>query len=542
MSETPSCCMLSASAPFHSYEEVLRHLDSLGMFHMDMGLGRMERSLRALGLTKFRCPAVQVVGTNGKGSTSVFLQSIAMAHGMNVGLYTSPHFVWPEERIQLNHTMLPRRVWPALADSAVEVEKDLTYFELLTVMAAEAFQTSESDLMIFEAGLGGRYDATTSLPVDMVCFAPIGMDHMNVLGDTLAAIADDKSDALRAGVSLAVSAPQQEEARSILLSKAEKLGIPLCSCPTPEGCDGTRAGKALWECLPDDLKACSVLPDDVTLGLRGAHQRMNAQTAVLAWVMLCQRFHWKTDAHTIALGLSRAFIPGRLQFAPAGEGHPAMWLDGAHNPHGMTALLTAVEGMSENRAPRSGGVLLPCRQAAGKAHRAGEEAGRRQTSVRARHSGQSPRRLAGNAGRAARRQRRRPAGLERGARRRRKGCRRQARAGVRLFVSAFGTVQPLAFPAQACRKRPLNGFSRIPSEARSSAGFRLMRRIHVVTFPLSSIGGRVSPLAGGIVSLHAAQRASGMLPRPARRTARRHPLRPRDGRSRSEPERREAPS
>lgn len=350
--------MLSASAPFHSYEEVLRHLDSLGMFHMDMGLGRMERSLRALGLTKFRCPAVQVVGTNGKGSTSVFLQSIAMAHGMNVGLYTSPHFVWPEERIQLNHTMLPRRVWPALADSAVEVEKDLTYFELLTVMAAEAFQTSESDLMIFEAGLGGRYDATTSLPVDMVCFAPIGMDHMNVLGDTLAAIADDKSDALRAGVSLAVSAPQREEARSILLSKAEARGIPLCSCPAPEGCDGTRAGKALWECLPDDLKACSVLPEDVTLGLRGAHQRMNAQTAVLAWVMLCQRFHWKTDARTIARGLSRAFIPGRLQFAPAGEGHPALWLDGAHNPHGMTALLNAVEGMSENERP--GAVVFSC--------------------------------------------------------------------------------------------------------------------------------------------------------------------------------------
>ena len=358
MSETPSCCMLSDSAPFHSYEDVLRHLDSLGMFHMDMGLGRMERSLRELGLTKFRCPAVQVVGTNGKGSTSVFLQSIALAHGMNVGLYTSPHFVWPEERIQLNHTMLPRRVWPALADSAVEVEKDLTYFELLTVMAAEAFQTSESDLMIFEAGLGGRYDATTSLPVDMVCFAPIGMDHMNVLGYTLAAIADDKSDALRAGVSLAVSAPQQEEARSILLSKAEARGIPLCSCPAPEGCDGTRAGKALWECRPDDLKACSVLPEDVTLGLRGAHQRMNAQTAVLAWVMLCQRFHWKTDAHTIARGLSRAFIPGRLQFAPAGEGHPAMWLDGAHNPHGMTALLNAVEGMSENERP--GAVVFSC--------------------------------------------------------------------------------------------------------------------------------------------------------------------------------------
>ena len=358
MSETPSCCTLPESAPFHSYEEVMRHLDSLGLFHMDMGLGRMERALHALDLDKLRCPAVQVVGTNGKGSTSVFLQSIAMAHGMNVGLYTSPHFVWPEERIQLNHTMLPRRVWPALAGNAVQAEKDLTYFELLTVIAASAFQTSESDLMIFEAGLGGRYDATTALPVDMVCFVPMGMDHMNVLGDTLSAIADDKSDALRPGVSMAVSAPQEPEARNILLSKAQERGIPLCASPSPEGCDGTPAGKALWECLPDELKACSVLPNDIKLGLRGAHQRMNAQTAVLAWVMLCQRYHWKTDAHTIALGLSRAFIPGRLQFAKAGEGHPAMWLDGAHNPHGMTALLSAVSAMSEEERP--GAVVFSC--------------------------------------------------------------------------------------------------------------------------------------------------------------------------------------
>lgn len=358
MCETRSCCTLPESAPFQSYEDVIRHLNSLGLFHMDMGLGRMQRALHALGLDKLRCPAVQIVGTNGKGSTSVFLQSIAMAHGMNVGLYTSPHFVWPEERIQLNHTMLPRRVWPALAGNAVQAEKELTYFELLTVMAASAFQTSESDLMIFEAGLGGRYDATTALPVDMVCFVPIGMDHMNVLGDTLTAIADDKSDALRPGVSLAVSAPQVDEARDVLFSKAEKRGIPLCCRPSAGGCDGNPAGKALWECLPDDLKACAVLPDDVTLGLRGEHQRMNAQTAVLAWVMLCHRYHWKTDAHTIALGLRRAFIPGRLQFVPEGDGHPAMWLDGAHNPHGMTALLAAVRAMSDEERP--GAVVFSC--------------------------------------------------------------------------------------------------------------------------------------------------------------------------------------
>ena len=352
------CCRLPEDAPFHTYEDVLKHLDSLGLFHMDMGLGRMERALKGLGLDKLRCPAVQIVGTNGKGSTSVFLQSIAMAHGLNAGLYTSPHFVWPEERIRLNRTMLPRRIWPALAGDAVRIEPGLTYFELLTVMAASAFQTSECDLMIFEAGLGGRYDATTALPVDMTCFVPMGMDHMNVLGDTLAAIADDKADALRKGVAVAVSAPQVPEAQDVLFARAEERGIPLCSCPTPRGCGGTRAGIALWENLPDELKACSVLPEDAVLGLRGPHQRINAQTAVLAWVLLCHRYRWKTDARTIARGLRNAFIPGRLQYVPATGRRPALWLDGAHNPHGMTALLAAVAQMKEEELP--GALVFSC--------------------------------------------------------------------------------------------------------------------------------------------------------------------------------------
>lgn len=358
MPETPSCCTLPDDAPFRTYEDVIRHLNSLGLFHMDMGLGRMEHALCALGLNRLRCPAVQIVGTNGKGSTSVFLQSIAMAHGLNAGLYTSPHFVRPEERIRLNHAVLPGRVWPSLAGNAVKVEPGLTYFEMLTVMAASAFQTSDSDIMLFEAGLGGRYDATTALPVDMVCFVPMGMDHMNVLGDTLSAIADDKSDALREGVALAVSAPQPREAKEILFRKATLRSIPLCSCPSNSGCEGTDSGKKLWESLPEDLKECSVLPEQAVLGLRGPHQRVNAQTAVLAWVLLCQRYGWKTDKKTIIHGLKQAFIPGRLQFSPATDERPALWLDGAHNTHGMSALLTAVRAMSDDERP--GAVVFSC--------------------------------------------------------------------------------------------------------------------------------------------------------------------------------------
>lgn len=361
MNESLSSCRLSADAPFRSYEDVIRHLDSLGLFHMDMGLGRMERALAARGLTRFHCPAVQVVGTNGKGSTSSFLQSLAMAHGMHAALYTSPHFVFPEERIRLDRTMLPRGVWPRLAGNAVLAEPRLTYFELLTVMAAEAFEDSDCGLMIFEAGLGGRYDATSSLPVDMVCFVPMGLDHTAVLGDTVQAIADDKSDALRAGMRMAVSAPQPEEARAVLFAKARERGIPLCSAPSASGCDGTPAGLALWDSLPRTLRELAVLPDDARLGLRGPHQRMNAQSALLTWILLCHQYGWKTDRETIAHGLATAFIPGRLQYAEASGQRPALWLDGAHNTHGMAALLSALaDDEAMPRDLRPGAIVFSC--------------------------------------------------------------------------------------------------------------------------------------------------------------------------------------
>ena len=86
----PSCCCPGVDGPLFSYADVLAHLDGLGLFHMDMGLGRMESALRALGVTRLPCPVVQVAGTNGKGSTASFLQSLSMAHGFRTGLYTSP--------------------------------------------------------------------------------------------------------------------------------------------------------------------------------------------------------------------------------------------------------------------------------------------------------------------------------------------------------------------------------------------------------------------------------------------------------------------
>ena len=124
---------------FHSFDDVQDHLDALGLFHMDFGLDRVRNALDALGLLTPPFVTVQIVGTNGKGSTSTFLSCVARAHGLKVGLYTSPHFVTPRERIRINGTMLPADRWPVLADRVMEAAPNLTYFEFLTALGLLAF-------------------------------------------------------------------------------------------------------------------------------------------------------------------------------------------------------------------------------------------------------------------------------------------------------------------------------------------------------------------------------------------------------------------
>ncbi|HCG04973.1 MAG TPA: bifunctional folylpolyglutamate synthase/dihydrofolate synthase [Desulfovibrio sp.] len=336
----------SAASPFATYDDVQAHLDRLGMFHMDLGLGRMERVLDGLSLTAPPFTVAQVVGTNGKGSTSTFLAAIGTAHGLRTGLYTSPHFVTPRERIRIDGSMLAAELWPALANRVMAAGGEaLTYFEFLTVLALLAFRESDVQLAVMEAGLGGAHDATTAVAADVVCVSPIGLDHQSVLGPTVAAIAADKAGALRPGVP-AVTAPQPSDAMDELRSAADACGAPL-----READDVTR------------------LPAKAELGLAGPHQRTNALLALAAWTTLAEANAWETREDAVRRGLAEAWIPGRLQWvethametgaaaasqvsaahalfpaAPADLPHlPArLVIDGAHNAHGLAALHAAL--------------------------------------------------------------------------------------------------------------------------------------------------------------------------------------------------------
>lgn len=297
---------------FANFEDLELFLNAKGLFHMDFGLERMHKAIAALTRSSF--PIIQVLGTNGKGSTCAFLDSLARSHGLTTGLYTSPHFLSAKERIQVNGHKLDDAIWLKAAQFLAQTVDiaELTYFEFLTVLALEIFNQQKVDLAIMEAGLGGRYDATTALPTACCLYAPIAMDHAAIIGPTLAHIARDKSGAMPES-GIAFSAKQFPMAADILEREAEKKQVRL-EFVAP---------------LPDSWQA--------NLGLHGKTQLANAALALRCWQWLAKQL--KIASSNEAQGLATAFVPGRMQHLPATQSHPEIILDGGHNPHAIQACL-----------------------------------------------------------------------------------------------------------------------------------------------------------------------------------------------------------
>lgn len=319
--------VLTPAAPhmpayFSDFNAVEAHLAGIGPFHMDMGLARMRDALEKLGLTRPPFRVAQVLGSNGKGSTSTFLASLCAAHGRQCGLYTSPHFVSIRERIRINGRRLPEAEWTEAANilMAAQPSPELTYFEFLTLLALIIFARRGVDAAILEAGLGGQHDATTAIDADLLCFAPIAMDHAAILGNSLAGIAGDKAGAIRSAAPV-FSARQFPAAMAILKKKAAQMGASI-----------SFASKALPAPFPRERL------------LAGPHQDANAALALLGWRHLAPMLGVDHgDRLRQEKGLATAFIPGRLQMIGPRAGRPALVLDGGHNPHAMNALVQALD-------------------------------------------------------------------------------------------------------------------------------------------------------------------------------------------------------
>lgn len=300
------------------------------MHHMDLGLHRVHSALAALDLARLPFPCAQIVGTNGKGSTSTFLAEVLTASGVRTGLFTSPHFLSPRERILVDGRQLPESDWLTAAEAVLRVSEDvsparrLTYFELVTVMAAWLFREYGCEAAVIEAGLGGAHDATTALVHDLTVYTPIGLDHERVIGPTLADIARDKAGAMREGVP-AVSARQEPLALDILTGMARRVGAPFF--------------------LADDVAAEVGQSWPHTPAMLGPHQADNLRLALAAHHLLAARCGLPQDAATMERAARTAFIPGRLQLVPGAHGQPSIFLDGAHNESGLQSLNAALRDL-----------------------------------------------------------------------------------------------------------------------------------------------------------------------------------------------------
>ncbi len=326
------------------HDAALERLRALHPIKIDLSLGRTLRLLDDLGRPQDRLPpVVHVAGTNGKGSTIAFLRAIAEAAGLHVHVMISPHLVRFAERIRLAGTLITDE---QLTDVIARVEtanagQAITFFEITTCAAFQAFTETPADLCIVEVGLGGRFDSTNVIDHPAVSvIAPVDIDHREYLGDTLAAIAGEKAGIIKPGRPV-VASRQHEEASAVIEAEAERLGAPITL--------GGRDFDGWAEAGGMAFQGGEALLDLPSPSLFGLHQIDNAALAIAAALALNDP---RITPQAIAQGLRTAVWPARMQrlrTGPLSERAKAygadLWLDGGHNPHAARALAEAARGM-----------------------------------------------------------------------------------------------------------------------------------------------------------------------------------------------------
>lgn len=307
-----------------SGERAERHLRSLELFGMRFGLDRMRRMMTVLGSPQESFRAVHVLGTNGKTSTTRMTAAILRRHGLRTGAYLSPHLISYAERVQVQEQDLStgefagavaRAAWAAERVNRTLAEDDhVTQFELLTAAAFWAMAQREVDVAVVEAGLGGRYDATSVIDAGVTALTNVGLEHTRWLGPTIADIATEKLAALHPGAELVLGGGAGEEVLRLARQAAAERGARLHLAP-----EAPRAG---------------ALP-----AAAGGFQRRNLALAEML-----------AECHLASLGVELSQDAVRAAAAAtlvAGRAHtiderPLTVLDGAHNPAAVQALVQAL--------------------------------------------------------------------------------------------------------------------------------------------------------------------------------------------------------
>jgi dihydrofolate synthase/folylpolyglutamate synthase len=309
-------------------------------------LAKLRAALTALGEPQTKLPpTIHVAGTNGKGSTIAFMRAIAEAAGFSVHAFTKPHLFKLNERFIIAGALANDDALIAAAERMAHVDASLTQFDAHVAAAFLLFSETPADLVLLETGMGGRDDSTNVVTPALSVITPIGLDHQDALGATLAEIAAHKAGIIKRNTPVVI-ARQDNEALDILERHAERLSAPLWR-QSMEWDAFANSGRLV---VQTETRALDLpIPS-----LAGAHQIDNAGLACAALLRLGLRIH--DDA--FAEGVANASWPGRLTprvnsplsaLAPNAE----IWVDAGHNAHAAQALARSLDAMNRKRPART---------------------------------------------------------------------------------------------------------------------------------------------------------------------------------------------
>jgi dihydrofolate synthase / folylpolyglutamate synthase len=308
-----------------------RHLRSLELFGMRFGLDKMRRVMTALGSPQLRFGSIHIVGTNGKTSTAHMTAAILERHGLATGTYTSPHLVSYRERLRVGErpvsgadlaAAIGKAAWASeRVNRTLSGDDHVTQFELLTAAALWELARTRVQVAVVEAGLGGRYDATSVIDSAVTVLTNVGLEHTRWLGPTIRDIAEEKLAVLRQGTTLVLGHGLAAQARVV----AERVAA--------------ERGARIVQADPGAVE----LP---ALRARGGFQRENFALARLAAQLYLERCAMQLQEGAVRDAAAHTLVEGRMQLVSE---QPPTLLDSAHNPHAVRAMLRSLPEFTRGR-------------------------------------------------------------------------------------------------------------------------------------------------------------------------------------------------
>ncbi|MEH7332697.1 folylpolyglutamate synthase/dihydrofolate synthase family protein [Neobacillus drentensis] len=336
---------------FTTYQEALDWIHGRLRLGIKPGLKRMEWMMERLDHPENKIKAVHIGGTNGKGSTVTFLRSILEAAGYTVGTFTSPYIEQFNERISMNGKPvsdqeildLTNIILP-LADELEETELGgPTEFEVITAMSFYYFANmNKVDIVLFEVGLGGRFDSTNIIQPLASIITNIGLDHTNILGNSYEEIAFEKAGIIKEKTPI-FTAVKHPGALKVIEEQAEKKEAPIYRLKQ-EFSISSHTSLTKGEVF--NLKTQTINLDHLEISMIGQHQTENASLAVCTGQFLNQVSSFNISEEAIRNGLKSAYWPGRFEILSE---NPLVIIDGAHNDEGITALVHELSSRYANR-------------------------------------------------------------------------------------------------------------------------------------------------------------------------------------------------